>query len=665
MLQGKSFDEREQTGKEKLKSITDFALPALDVYSRTYGAPYRIAMGGAGGTVQGVADILKGEVSLKNIPSHMATRQAEGALSQKHTIGSAVFPENETAQMLTDMGVSLAMMFAPKASEYFKDKKQLKVNKRELAKILGIDENATSKEVKTAYSKWLVKNHPDKFINIGEEKAKEAEELFKKVYELNQFVEKEVPLYKPSPNKFEITSPPQPPTTEPIVSQNPVSAGNELVVYGQENPLLTKILAPIRDKTGIDKILQPDTASSSQANLIPTTSLDVSQPLVDINKRMAQSVNPFISKYGLTDYSAADYSNFQVGITPNNTVGYAVKPDGELISVFNNGGKKGDGAFAVIDAIESGATKLDCFDGDLVDYYEQFGFKEVGRDSWNDKYAPANWNYKKYGKPDIVYMQLDKGQYENSPKVAEIKQVFGQTGTPVFHRSNEPNRQGDIGTKTISTQKSSTEQTKLEDLYHKESQSPVGFDETPPSDYSLPTTSPSSVKEILKPKSTAQKAFESLAVPSKEVLAKSGSGGEKAAKLIDTVEESIDLTAGDYIARMKSHIDKLNAQEKLSFADVVEGKQKPISEAQKLAVQEWKSIRTNTHNRAANIEGLDVGFIEDYFPHYTIKEGGALSLEPVCRYNCLTPNRNTKVILSKMRQMGQLKNRDNFFLFPV
>ena len=36
--------------------------------------------------------------------------------------------------------------------------------------------------------------------------------------------------------------------------------------------------------------------------------------------------------------------------------------------------------------------------------YGAFGFREVGRDSWNPAYAPRRW---KGGTPDIVYMQTD------------------------------------------------------------------------------------------------------------------------------------------------------------------------------------------------------------------------------------------------------------------
>lgn len=73
--------------------------------------------------------------------------------------------------------------------------------------------------------------------------------------------------------------------------------------------------------------------------------------------------------------------------------GYAIRPDGELVYVFSE--VKGRGAALVLDAIERGATHLDCFDGYLVTLYSRHGFRVVKR--------VANWTE---GGPDVVYMAL-------------------------------------------------------------------------------------------------------------------------------------------------------------------------------------------------------------------------------------------------------------------
>jgi hypothetical protein len=74
--------------------------------------------------------------------------------------------------------------------------------------------------------------------------------------------------------------------------------------------------------------------------------------------------------------------------------GYGVKFDGELIGVFSL--VKGRGKDLIKEAVEiDGATKLDCFDGFLPEFYKQFGFEEYKRE--------PNWTE---GGPDVVYMRI-------------------------------------------------------------------------------------------------------------------------------------------------------------------------------------------------------------------------------------------------------------------
>lgn len=84
--------------------------------------------------------------------------------------------------------------------------------------------------------------------------------------------------------------------------------------------------------------------------------------------------------------------------------GYGVTEEGELVSVFSLPGAK-QGVYAVDHAMDNGAKKLCCFDTGLVEFYESFGFKVTGKVPWNNDYAPANWDYKKFGKPYLVYME--------------------------------------------------------------------------------------------------------------------------------------------------------------------------------------------------------------------------------------------------------------------
>lgn len=94
----------------------------------------------------------------------------------------------------------------------------------------------------------------------------------------------------------------------------------------------------------------------------------------------------------LTPYSAEEMAEWKTWMTEDGAAGYAIKPDGELVNVFRVSERSGAGAQAVIDAIQNGATNLDCFDGHLVRYYKQFGFIENSREPWYDQNAPKGWD---------------------------------------------------------------------------------------------------------------------------------------------------------------------------------------------------------------------------------------------------------------------------------
>lgn len=98
----------------------------------------------------------------------------------------------------------------------------------------------------------------------------------------------------------------------------------------------------------------------------------------------------------------------RVYISADGKSGYAISKQGELLNLFSANGSK-HGKYAMYEAVRNGARYLDCYDGFLPGYYNQFHFLESAREAWNPRYAPKHWNYKKYGKPDVVYMELGKG----------------------------------------------------------------------------------------------------------------------------------------------------------------------------------------------------------------------------------------------------------------
>lgn len=115
-----------------------------------------------------------------------------------------------------------------------------------------------------------------------------------------------------------------------------------------------------------------------------------------------------IHKPFVTAYSEQEYKKMgaKVYLSADKKSGYALTPDGDLISVFslNHNGRP-----ILESAIAEGARTLDCFDGFLPDLYTQFGFKEYKRLTWSDEYAPKGWDYIKNGRPDIVFMKLERG----------------------------------------------------------------------------------------------------------------------------------------------------------------------------------------------------------------------------------------------------------------
>jgi hypothetical protein len=111
----------------------------------------------------------------------------------------------------------------------------------------------------------------------------------------------------------------------------------------------------------------------------------------------------------VTPYSSEEYNkmNAQVYLSPSGKSGFALKPDGDIISVFSEPGAH-EGRDAIKAAIAAGGKKLDCIGSHLKDVYAGHGFEVADTLKWDDKYAPKNWNYEKFGRPDIYLMELKK-----------------------------------------------------------------------------------------------------------------------------------------------------------------------------------------------------------------------------------------------------------------
>lgn len=131
----------------------------------------------------------------------------------------------------------------------------------------------------------------------------------------------------------------------------------------------------------------------------------------------------------LTQYEPDEMNGFTIRTIPGKDAGYAIKPDGDLVNVFNATGEKstGIGDALIQDAIRNGAKKLDCYDGFLVKLYRKHGFIEVGRDKWNEEYRPEGW-LDSDRTPDVVYMEY-RGEHNDSRSDAGTSQGQGNTGS--------------------------------------------------------------------------------------------------------------------------------------------------------------------------------------------------------------------------------------------
>lgn len=135
---------------------------------------------------------------------------------------------------------------------------------------------------------------------------------------------------------------------------------------------------------------------------------------------------PFLSN---TSVDTMRETNTRTFLSKDGLVGYAIDGAGDAQMVFNMGkgtepARQNAGKFAVIDAIKNGARKLDAFEGHLTnDLYPLFGFSETDRMKWAQEYAPDEWDYAKYGEPDVVYMAREPGaepmRLEDAPQTLD------------------------------------------------------------------------------------------------------------------------------------------------------------------------------------------------------------------------------------------------------
>jgi hypothetical protein len=148
-------------------------------------------------------------------------------------------------------------------------------------------------------------------------------------------------------------------------------------------------------------------------------------------------------------YTKTQYRGFRLYLTEDGKNGFAIKPDGDVVSAFSSGGGKSHNMLQI--AIDEGGTKLDAFDTVLPILYGANGFVEDRREAWSEKWKPKGWNKLDFlefnrGEPDVVYMTLDRAALEAPVEQDAEVTVAAQDerGRIVFTNAGSPNRKFNI-----------------------------------------------------------------------------------------------------------------------------------------------------------------------------------------------------------------------------
>ncbi len=128
-------------------------------------------------------------------------------------------------------------------------------------------------------------------------------------------------------------------------------------------------------------------------------------------------------------YPADDYVGMRLFIAMNGKSGFAIKPDGDVISVFAYD-KHGRAILEASTAV--GGKKLDAFDTVLPVIYAAHGFKATSRLKFSEQEKPEGWNYDTFkrfnnGRPDVVFMVNDPASMTRyQPTDGQLVEDYGE-----------------------------------------------------------------------------------------------------------------------------------------------------------------------------------------------------------------------------------------------
>ena len=106
-------------------------------------------------------------------------------------------------------------------------------------------------------------------------------------------------------------------------------------------------------------------------------------------------------------------------MSEDESVGFAIKSDGDIVSVFsdNTKAKHPKSVYSILmQAIENGGTKLDCYGYDLLKVYMRMGFVPQGKVAYNAEYESAEWSARKdiLGEPPVFALYYGDSSIEET-----------------------------------------------------------------------------------------------------------------------------------------------------------------------------------------------------------------------------------------------------------
>ena len=150
-------------------------------------------------------------------------------------------------------------------------------------------------------------------------------------------------------------------------------------------------------RSAFESLLSSSPTVIVQKNTVPVDSVDSDEYNVAIGKFVES--DPKMSAFLTTPVDADEHYLHEDG-----GAGFAINGD-TLVGLFNHTQSSGVGYDLIGESIRHGATNLMYFDTALVDMYRSWGFRETDRARWDEDLAPENWDYKTFGRPDVVWMR--------------------------------------------------------------------------------------------------------------------------------------------------------------------------------------------------------------------------------------------------------------------